>query len=149
MPESHIFTKLNMSFEDLGVVSDYLSRSSVFQHYKLGDLLGIIKQQLATKCHFAVVKDRKLIGYAGWLDTTIESGELWMANKGLLVRAESDVADAAALTIVEVDNSAHVLPLIRRLRDDRKGKQIFFKREYETKDRKGRKGSVLNVEMRK
>ncbi|MEM1377614.1 MAG: hypothetical protein AAGG69_09510 [Pseudomonadota bacterium] len=108
--------------------------------------MGIIKQQLATKCHFAVVKNRALVGYAGWLDTTIEAGEHWMKNEGLLVRAESSVADAAALTIVEVDDPNHVFPLIRRCRGDRKGKRIFFKREYGGKERESRKGTVKNFD---
>ncbi len=142
--KNYRFQKLKPSFETLGVVADYLSRSPTYTEYKFGEFCKMLKHQLASGCHFVALRDRSVIGYAGWIYTTSAIGDKWLDGEGKLNPVDFKDADSAALTVVACDERALLFPIIRCLRDDNPGKRVFFKREYANNTKPPRKNTVLN-----
>lgn len=139
------FQILKPSFETLGVVVDYLSKSPGFADYEFGAFTKIIQHQLATSCHLVAVRSRSLVGYTGWIHTTADNGNKWLEDNVELHPVDARSADAAALTIVAIEERAILLPMIRHLRKKNPHKRVFFKREYPGGQKAARKNTVFNA----
>jgi hypothetical protein len=137
-------TTLPNSFETLGLVIDFLSKLEPFSGHSLGPLCAAIRVQLRHKHNFAVIENRKLRGYLGWLPTSIETAEKWLESDAILIPILDGETDAAALTIVAAADHAATRLLIRAARNHAPGKRIYFKRE-DSSGIGSRKSTVLNV----
>lgn len=129
--------------ESFGIIVDYLGLSPPFDGFAAGKLLIALKHQVAHRHHVCAFRDDRLVGYCGWLYTTLAVGEAWLKGAGDLTPVDEAKADAAALTIVRADHPDALRPMIRAIREIGKGKRIFFRRDYEGRGRK--RQSVLNV----
>lgn len=131
------------SYEALGIVVDFLTRQAQFGEFRAAKLVIAVKQQIATGNHVCAFRGERLIGYAGWLNISTEMGERWLERQGELKPVPNEVADAAALTIVQVEDPRVLSTLIRAVRRINKGKRVFFRRDYQ--GRKQKRQTVLNV----
>lgn len=124
---------------------EFLGAQQPFAGFEFGHFAEIIKSQLRLGQHAAAISHaQELIGYAGWVHTSLASAELWSRDMGPLRIVESGVHEAAALTIVAVRDPAVTLQLIRHARNLHPNVRVFFKRDYSGSLRAGKKSSVLN-----
>jgi hypothetical protein len=134
--------QFNLTHEGFGLVLDFLSNWPPFADYDLKTMAEAIRRQLHHGYHLVALRGTVIIGYAGWLLTTTEIGEAWLAGRGKLVAAPKERANAAALTTVAARERTAVRLLIRGARDRNPGKRIFFKRDGATGVRKT---TVMNI----
>ncbi|MEL7179824.1 MAG: hypothetical protein AAFN63_08335 [Pseudomonadota bacterium] len=133
------------TFESYGMVMDFMAESDVFGNFELNAIAGVIRTQLRDGHNLAGIQDNNVVGYAGWLHTTVETGSEWMDGRAILKPLYDDSTDAAALTIFATSDPKMTPRLIRGARELNKGKRVFFKRGYDGVVRPGRKNTVLNV----
>lgn len=133
------------SYEAFGMVLDFLAESDVFGNFELSSLAGVVRNQLRDGNNLAGIRENQIVGYVGWLHTTVMVGEEWMENRAILKPLAQSDSDAAALTVVAVSDSKVTSRLIRGARELNKGKRVFFKRGYDGVVRASRKSNVLNI----
>jgi hypothetical protein len=104
-------------------------------------LFAGLKTQIQHGYHVAAYRNKKLVGYCGWLHTTEEIARQWLNNEVKLQGVPAASSDAVALTIVRFVDRDAVLPAIRVCRQVNPAKRVFFKREGATATRKS---SVYN-----
>lgn len=139
-----VFRRLEGSQANFGLVADYLSRRAPFDRFPLGQFCQSLRYQLTRAAHVAAFDGETLCGYLGWLPTTRAVGEAWRRNGGTLTPVEDAGHDAAALTVVCVDERVLLLPIIRQARRLNPGRRIYFKRTYADAARAERKATVAN-----
>ncbi len=127
------------------MVMDFLAESDVFGNFELSSLAGVVRKQLRDSNNLAGIRDNQIVGYVGWLHTTVTVGEEWMQNRAILKPLAQADSDAAALTVVAVSDPKVTPRLIRGARELNKGKRVFFKRGYDGVVRSSRKSNVLNI----
>jgi len=133
------------NYESLGIVIDFLVERPPFDQSPTGKLIPAVKRQIARRHHVCAFRGETLVGYSGWLATTVASGRLWLEGKGELEVVAGERYDAAALTVVCADEPAIMRMLIRAMRDHLPGVRVFFRREYARDRRPARARTVLNV----
>ena len=69
------------SYEALGLVVDFIGTVEPFAQYKAGRLLQAVKYQLEHAQHVCAFIDNQLVGYCGWITTTVADGERWMDGR--------------------------------------------------------------------
>lgn len=131
------------SMETLGLVASFLARRAPFSEFAAGSLIDALQHQLSTNCHVCLVENEQLIGYLGWLPTTVALGELWRRDETVLTMVPDGAADAVALTIIASDTSEGARALIRAARMLNPARRVYFKREQG--GGQTRKSSVLNL----
>lgn len=132
------------SHETLGILIDYLAKTAPFRDIPSGEFVRSLKHQIADRHHVCAFRGDRLVGYCGWLETTVALGEKWRDGAGELKSVPSDKADAAALTTVRADEASALTPMIRAIRTMNKGRRIFFRRDYDD-DKRTKRRTVLNV----
>ncbi len=140
-----VILQLHSSFEAFGVVCDYLSRIEPFSRYEVGHFSTIIRHQVRGGHHLIAMRGQVVVGYAGWLLTTTEIGDLWQQNLGKLTPVADHLSNAAALTVVTSLEKRVIARLIRGARTLNPNKRVYFKRQYEGDDQSARKASVKNM----
>jgi hypothetical protein len=131
------------SYESFGLVIGYLTAVEPFSQFRAGTLAKAVRHQLGQGNHVCAYREDRLIGYCGWLHITVEMGERWLQHQGELTPVPEKDADAAALTVVRVDEPSLMLPIIRETRRLNKGRRVFFRRDYDDGGRK--RQSVMNL----
>ncbi len=138
--------QLNSTYEAFGMVMDYLCRIQPFAGFEAKALGDAIIQQLRDSHHLVALRDRRVVGYAGWLMTTPEIAQSWLSGSGKLSSRKGPEACAAPLTIVTAPERATVTSLSRRARDiNPKGTPVFFKRGGQNTGRTAKKATVTSV----
>jgi hypothetical protein len=127
--------KLKATHEGFGRVIDYLSRVEPFSQHSLGNFANSLRHQLRHGDHLAATSGRNLVGYMGWMPTSVAIAELWSEDKGPLRPVYDASYDAYALSVVAVPDRRILTPMIREaLKEARArgpGKRLYFKREYQ------------------
>src|SRR4051812_16636361 len=133
------------NYESLGIVIDFLVERPPFDQFPTGKLVPAVKHQIAMRHHVCAFHGETLVGYSGWLATTVDSGRLWLEGKGELDQVSGERYGAAALTVVCADEAAIMRRLIRAMRDHLPGVRVFFRREYALGGQPPRARTVLNM----
>ncbi len=128
--------RLKGSYETLGIVVDFLAGIEPFARYDLGNLVRMLQYQLHEGHHLAAVTRDRLVGYGGWLPTTVRAAEAWLADGVALAPLAAGAApDAVVLTVVAADDRAALFSLFAELRRLSSFDRIYFKREYASRSR--------------
>jgi hypothetical protein len=129
-----------------GAAIHFLAAEKTFGRKPLGEIVLEVSRQLHSKWNICAVRGQTLIGYCGWVFTTREIAEKYIAGEPI---PDSDVspdeADTPVLTIVRILEPQLVLPLMRACRNRYPGRRVFFRREYLDRDKQKRSSSVLNA----
>ena len=137
--------QLPANFDALGAVIDFLSVDKVFGAMPSGQLVTLVKHQLARRCQVCALRGKVMIGYCGWVLITKEIGDQWFRGEvgpyGLPA-APADQADAGALTIVRIVEPKLVLPLMRECRKLNPGRRVYIRRDYGDRKKPGRQSYV-------
>jgi len=138
---------MEASFDSLGRILDLLSQAAPFDQYPLVQIARVVRDQLRFGANVAVKNEQDaLIGYAGWIHTSLAAGQLWVEDKGPLKVLAPGAHDAVALTIVLSREASATAALIRGARNLNPGVRVYFKRGYDNVLRMPKKISVLNFE---
>lgn len=144
--------RLPRSFEGLALLLELLAEDAFFGQEPLARMMKVAKAQVGHGTHVAAFRDKRLIGYAGYILVRPENGEAWMNGQAALQPLEPKLAlalppdqRAGALTVVATRERDAILPLLRKLRDSYRGYRVFFKREYLPGGREERKRTVRAV----
>jgi hypothetical protein len=133
------------NYESLGIVLDFLVERPPFDRFPTGKLIPAIKRQIAKRHHVCAFRGETLVGYSGWLATSVDIGRQWLAGTGELEPVSGERYGAAALTVVCAHDPTIMRMLIRAMRDHLPGVRVFFRREYASSGRPPRARTVLNV----
>jgi hypothetical protein len=122
---------LKPSSESLGAAVVFLSNKPPFSNYDFGGFSQALQLQIGHGHHLCALRERRIIGYCGWLLTTEAIGEAWIRGIGKLRPTPRGDSNAAAITVVAADERWLAFYLIRAGRalappDWR----IYFKRSY-------------------
>jgi hypothetical protein len=137
--------RLAPTFDAFGMVIDFLSGTETFKNFELSSISGPVQRQLTSSCNLAAMNGGRMIGYIGWMYTTREQAEDWVADRAILKPVEKEDATAAALTVFASTDGAATRRLIRGARELEAGIQVYFKRGYDTTLKPARKSTVLNT----
>ena len=131
------------TLESFGVAVDFLSRFEPFSTTHLGVFARAVRRQILRREHVVAFDGEKIVGYAGWLPTSVAAAEAWVKD-GADLRPVDESPDAAALTTVAVADPKVTLGLMRAARELNPGIRVFFKRSYADPERTPRKAAVQN-----
>jgi hypothetical protein len=135
--------RLPPSYGALSFIMEFLVATDEFGDMHARTLFAGLKTQIQRGYHVAAYRNKKLVGYCGWLHTTEEIAQRWLKNEGKLQEAPAASSDAVALTFVRFTDRDAVWPAIRRCRQLNGERRVFFKREPRG-GQPARKSSVYN-----
>jgi|RhiMetdeSRZDD1v2_1073273.scaffolds.fasta_scaffold381426_2 hypothetical protein len=135
--------RLPPSYGAVSFIMEFIVATSEFGDMHARTLFMGLKTQIQHGYHIAAYRNKKLVGYCGWLHTTDQIAQLWLKNEGKLQEVPAASSDAVALTIVRFTDGDAVLPAIRVCRQLNGERRVFFKRESRG-DQPARKSSVYN-----
>ena len=111
-----------------GLVAEFVSRHMPFAGLEFGKLTNALIAQIDTECHLVGAVDNRISAYLGWLRTTPEIAEDWIAVDRLLTDVPGGVA--IAITVMAVDHPAYVMQLIREAKRRNPGRSVYWKRYF-------------------
>jgi len=115
----------------LGAAVVFLSNKLPFSDYDFGGFSRTLQAQIAYGHHLCGLRERRIIGYCGWLLTTKAIGEAWIRGAGRLRPTPPGDSNAAAITVVAADERWVALHLVQAGRAlVPPDWQIYFKRSY-------------------
>jgi hypothetical protein len=142
------FCLLDPSDSALANVLTLLAQHEPFASFTTTALASAVRRQLQSTSHVAAIEpDGTLVAYAGWVLTSIELAEGWLAD-GRGLRTTPSPNDAAALTIVVSPSPGVVRGLLRAARQRNPGRKIFFKRDYPQTLQPSKRSMVWNWRQR-
>ena len=125
-----------------GLIARFLSTHKPFSEFEFGSISKSILFQIQNDSHVVAVKDDQVVGYMGWLRTTEEIARAWQDELKPLSPAENPTA--LAVTILEVNDSSFIMPIIRYAKKREPGLTVFWKRYYQ--DGRKPKRKIVEVE---
>jgi hypothetical protein len=124
----------------LGLLCNFVSRFPPFDTFEFKQMTVTLRFQLEAQCNLVVGDEDEIVGYLGWIPTTVAIAEAWVADQGPLVAATNEVS-AIAVTVLAASNPKYVLPLIRRAKAMQPDLPVYWKRQFGG-DKQSRKRSV-------
>jgi hypothetical protein len=121
------FTNLPYSPVSLGLLVEFVSRFRPFDDFEFGMMVQSLRYQLDTGNHIVMGLDDRIVGYLGWIKTTRAVADAWLDQDGPLHAVLHDL-DAIAVTVLAVEESGDILPLIRRAKQLNPGYSVYWKR---------------------
>ena len=113
----------------LGLLCNFVSRFPPFDTFEFKQMTVTLRFQLEAQCHLVAGDQDEIVGYLGWVPTTVPIAEAWVADQGPLTAATDEVS-AVAVTVLAASNPNYLLPLIRRAKTIRPGLPVYWKREF-------------------
>jgi hypothetical protein len=124
----------------LGLLCNFVSRFPPFDTFEFKQMTVTLRFQLEAQCNLVAGDADEIVGYLGWIPTTVAIAEAWAADQGPLVAATNEVS-ALAVTVLAASNPKYVLPLIRRAKAMQPGLPVYWKRQF-TDGKQSRKRRV-------
>lgn len=112
----------------LGLICDFVSRFPPFDAFEFRQMTVTLRHQLEARCHLVAGLDDDIVAYLGWIRTSKDIVEAWMANQGPLTTVAHD-ASAIAVTVLVATDRKYVLPLIRKAKAENPGLSVYWKRQ--------------------
>lgn len=113
----------------LGLLCDFVSRFAPFDAFEFKHMTVTLRFQLETQCHLVAGDEDEIVGYLGWIQTTVAIAEAWIADQGPLLASKEDVS-AVAVTILATSHPRYVLPLIKHAKTLRPDLPVYWKRQF-------------------
>jgi hypothetical protein len=88
-----------------------------------------LRFQLETQCNLVAGYDDEIVGYLGWIRTTVAIAEAWVENRGPLTAVLENAA-AAGVTVLVTSNPKYILPLIRQAKVLHPNLSVYWKRQF-------------------
>ncbi|MEO5759237.1 MAG: hypothetical protein ABIQ51_20505 [Mesorhizobium sp.] len=112
----------------LGLVCNFIAHYPPFDGYEFGLMVKSLRYQLDQKTHMIGSIDDTIVAYVGWIQTSREIAEAWVANNGPLNPLPG--GNASAVTVLATRSSSHILPLIKEAKLVNFDKSVFWKRDF-------------------
>ncbi len=122
------FTRVPSNPVSLGLVCNFIAHYPPFDGYEFGLMVKTLRYQLEQQTHLIGSIDDGIVAYLGWIVTSREIAEAWVANDGPLNPDPGGTAVAA--TVMATRSSAHILPLIKEAKLINLDKSVYWKRDF-------------------
>lgn len=136
-------TRLAKNPYSLGLIARYVSEQPPFSAFEFGPSILTLLSQIHNDTHLVATRNDGIVGYLGWLHTTEEIAEGWIAGTGKLVAVPGGMA--IAVTIFVTDLPRDILPMIKAAKQAEPGRSVYWKRYFAD----GRPPSARKVEVRR
>jgi hypothetical protein len=113
----------------LGLICDFVSKFPPFDAFEFKQMTVTLRFQLEAQCNLVAGREDEIVGYLGWIPTTVAIAEAWVRDQGPLVAAIEDIS-AMAVTVLATSNPRYALPLIRRFKAMNPGLPGYWKRQF-------------------
>lgn len=123
-----LFTRVPSNPVSLGLVCNFIAHYPPFDGYEFGLMVKTLRYQLEQQSHLIGSIDDGIVAYLGWIVTSREIAEAWVANDGPLNPDPGGAAVAA--TVMATRSSAHILPLIKEAKLINLDKSVYWKRDF-------------------
>jgi len=123
-----LFTRVPSNPVSLGLVCNFIAHYPPFDGYEFGLMVKTLRYQLEQQTHLIGSTDDTIVAYLGWIVTSHEIAEAWVANDGPL-NPDPD-GTAVAATVMATRSSAHILPLIKEAKLLNLDKSVYWKRDF-------------------
>lgn len=122
------FTRVPSNPVSLGLVCNFIAHYPPFDGYEFGLMVKTLRYQLEQQTHLIGSVDDDIVAYLGWIVTSREIAEAWVANDGPL--NPDPGGSAVAATVMATRSSGHILPLIKEAKLLNLDKSVFWKRDF-------------------
>ncbi|PBC01671.1 hypothetical protein [Mesorhizobium sp. WSM3860] len=123
-----LFTRVPFNPLSLGLVCNFVAHHPPFDGYEFGQMVKSLCYQLEQQTHLIGSIDDAIVAYLGWIVTSSEIAEAWVANNGPLNSDPS--GNSVAATIMVTRSSSHILPLIKEAKLLNPDKSVYWKRDF-------------------
>ena len=123
-----LFTRVPASPVSLGLVCNFLAHYPPFDGYEFGLMVKTLRYQLEQQTHLIGSVEDAIVAYVGWIVTSREIADAWVANNGPLNPDPGGAAIAA--TVMATRSSSHILPLIKEAKLLNLDKSVYWKRDF-------------------
>ena len=113
----------------LGLLCDFVSRFSPFDAFEFRQITVTLRHQLEAQCNLVAGCDDEIVGYLGWIRTTPQIAEAWLADQGPLTATAGDAA-AAVVTVVVATSPRFILPMIKHAKAAHPDIDVYWKRQF-------------------
>jgi hypothetical protein len=113
----------------LGLICDFVSRFPPFDSFEFKHMTVTLRFQLESQCHLVAGDEDEIVGYLGWIPTSVAIAEAWISDQGPLVAAADEVS-AIAITVLVTSDSKYILPLVRHAKAAQPGLPVYWKRQF-------------------
>ena len=121
-------TRLSRNPYSLGLAVRYLAGIDPFTQFEFGGTVSSIMHQINDGTHLILEQNDLIVGYLGWLRTSVELAEAW-SNKGArLLKVHN--GDAIVVTIFHAENPAYIIRMIRAAKQMEPDTPVYWKRFY-------------------
>jgi hypothetical protein len=122
------FTRIPPNPVSLGLVCNFIAHYPPFDGYEFGRMVKTLLYQLEQQTHLVCSIDDTIVAYLGWVVTSREIAEAWVANDGPL--NPDPAGSAVAATVMATRSSSHILPLIKEAKLHNLDKSVYWKRDF-------------------
>lgn len=121
------FLLINSGLNDasLAATCSLVSKYHPFFNYSFGLMVIKLTDQLKFKTNAMVVREGKLLAYAGWITVNANDAERWLNEGGDLPQPEFNHPNAAIVTITVTEHKDYLLPLMRAVSNQCQGLKIY------------------------
>ncbi|RUW49051.1 hypothetical protein EOA32_23800 [Mesorhizobium sp. M1A.F.Ca.ET.072.01.1.1] len=123
-----LFTRVPFNPVSLGLVCNFIAHYPPFDGYEFGQMVKSLRYQLEQQTHLIGSIDDAIVAYVGWIVTSSEIAEAWVANNGPLNPYPG--GPAVAVTVLATRSSSHILPLIKEAKLLNLDKSVYWKRDF-------------------
>ncbi|WP_292350465.1 hypothetical protein [Mesorhizobium sp.] len=123
-----LFTCVPFNPFSLGLVCNFIAHHPPFDGYEFGQMVKSLRYQIEQQSHLIGAIDDAIVAYVGWVVTSREIAETWVANNGPL--NPDPGGSAIAATVMATRSSSHILPLIKEAKLLNLDKSVYWKRDF-------------------
>lgn len=128
-----IISKLPPSPAASGFLCRFMAEFEPFTHFEFGAMTRTLNYQLETGNHLVGGLDDAVVGYIGWIRTSIAIADAWVAAGGALTPEKE--GEAIAITVLGVQKGGFILPLVREAKRLNPHFSVYWKRHLESRGR--------------
>jgi hypothetical protein len=121
-------TRLSRNPYSLGLAVRYLAGIELFTQFEFGGTVSTIMHQINDGSHLILEQNDLIVGYLGWLRTSVEIAEAW-SNEGARLQKVPG-GDAIVVTIFHAENPAYILRMVRAAKQVEPDTPVYWKRFY-------------------
>lgn len=108
-----------------------VSRYPPFFQYSFGLMMDKLMEQLRYQANAIIVKENKVVAYAGWIVVNDADAKRWLAEGGELPLPNWQHGDAIIVTITVSQQRNFLLPLIRAVSHVCSNKKVYRMRSFQ------------------
>ncbi len=128
MDSSVEFLDMPLNPYALGMVAEFISHFPPFSDFGFRTTLASLTYQLGTKNNLVASRNDSVIGYLGWVQTSVEIAERWVKEDASLTPVDN--GPVVAITILATTEPSIMLSMIRHAKHRHPTKKVYWRRYF-------------------